>query len=440
MAKFLTSLGPLAPIAVMLLTAGESAAFLGLVVPGEIAVILGGVVAGTGAVPVWLMAAAAVMGAILGDSIGYYWGKRLGPAVSKKPRYEKLTRHLDAASRLIGERGWWALVVARFTSLLRAVVPFAAGMGKMPYPRFFLGNAIGGVAWGVTFTVVGYLAGANYARVEKWFRTGGLILAVVVVLVGSIVWATRWVGQHPEEVQARLAPVLRLPPVAFVVRHATSAGRGRTLVLSALGVGSALWLFGALAQDVLGRDEFFFFDRSILTYLHDHQLAPVVRVARVINDATQPGWVIGGATVMAAGALIRHRPRMAGALAIALVGQWAIIEGVEALIQRAAPPLTPLAPRADYGFPSEHVAAVAALLIIVAWPWSRPRWAIAVRRFGGALILIVLTAAARVTLLIEYPSDVLAATGVAVAWAILVAVAVDPTTGVQFGGSEPAHD
>lgn len=74
MTKLLSSLGPFAPLLVLVLAAGESAAFLGLVIPGEIAVILGGVAAGAGTVPLWTMLAASVFGAVIGDSIGYSLG------------------------------------------------------------------------------------------------------------------------------------------------------------------------------------------------------------------------------------------------------------------------------------------------------------------------------------------------------------------------------
>ena len=189
MTRLFEIVGPFAPIAVFVLAAAESAAFVGVVVPGELAVILGGVAAGTGGVSLWLMIPAAIAGAIAGDSIGYRLGHRIGPALLSRPKMARVSSRMDAAASMLTERGWWALVVARFAAVLRAVVPFAAGMARMPYRKFLLGNAIGGMLWGATFTMVGYLAGANYPRVERWIRTGGLAVVVVLSLVGAIVWA-----------------------------------------------------------------------------------------------------------------------------------------------------------------------------------------------------------------------------------------------------------
>lgn len=429
--RLLGSLGPFAPFAVFLLAASESAAFLGLIVPGEVAVILGGVVAATGTVPVWWMATAAALGAIVGDSVGY--GRRFGPAMLHRPRLRRLAAHLDAASTLVGDRGWWALVVARFTALLRALVPFAAGMGRMPYPRFLFGNALGGIAWGITFTFVGYVAGANYPRVERWFRTGGLVLAGLLAVVGGIVWLTRWAAGHREQILDRLNPLLDLRPVRFVVQRTASPGRGRTLIIAGGVIAALLWMFGALVQDVLGQDEFFFFDRTTLQYVETHRIAWLIDIAAAVNRWTEPAVMAGIAVVAGLVALVRRQSRIAVALTVAVGGQWVVVEGVESLVSRATPLIEPLTDRVDYGFPSEHVAAAAALLVILAWPWTRVRWAASVRRFGAVAVAVAVIAAARIILLVEYPSDVLAAAVVGSAWALLVALALDPEAGVRRG-------
>jgi len=429
---FLTSLGPLAPLAVFLLATGESAAFLGLIIPGEVAVILGGVVAGAGTVPLWVMAVAAIAGAIAGDSIGYLLGSKTGPAMLARPRMAGLSKHLGSASELISERGWWALVAARFTSLLRAVVPFAAGSGGMPYGRFLIGNVIGGIAWGLTFTIAGYVAGANYAKVESWFRAGGLFLAGLIVVIGGLVWITRWASRNRGVVMDRIMAMLELRPIAFIIRRARTDARARTLLVGGIGVAGGIWLFAGLAQDVLGREEFFLFDQAVLRYLDTHPLPLLIDVSRFINTITAPPWVLTGAAVIVVIALARDRHRIAAAVAVAMVGQWMIVELVERLIQRVPPPFTPLAPRLGYGFPSEHVAAFATLLIVIVWPWVRPRWPVAMGRIGAAVALIVIVASARIVLLIEYPSDVTAATAVGIVWALLAGLVFDAVAGFSM--------
>ena len=137
MNAFLDSVGQYAPFLVFLLAAGESAIFLGLFLPGEAAVVFGGVLAGTGRVSLLWAALAAVLGAIVGDSVGYYLGSRYGVRILAAERFAKVAGHIDRAGAMVAERGWWALVVARFTSVLRAVVPFTAGMVRILYERLY---------------------------------------------------------------------------------------------------------------------------------------------------------------------------------------------------------------------------------------------------------------------------------------------------------------
>ncbi len=433
------AVGPFAPIVVFLLAAAESAAFVGVVVPGELAVVLGGVAAGTGGVSLWVMIPAAVVGAIVGDSIGYRLGGRMGPALLTRPRLARVSKRLDAAGTMLATRGWWALVVARFVAVLRAVVPFAAGLGKMPYRRFLLGNAVGGILWGTTFTLVGYIAGANYPRVERWIRTGGLAVVALVATVGGILWVTRWVGRHRLRVAEWLTAFVEHRPLRYLVHGIRRANRPvLTLSFAAGAIVAGLWTFGGLLQDVVGSEEFFFFDQSSMNYLDANRVAVMVAAARVVNAVTASPWPLLLVGVSVAVLLMKGRGRIAGGLAAAAVGQWVLVEITAALVGRTPPGVEPLAPRLDYGFPSEHVALIAAVAVFAAWPWNRPGWRATVTHYGTAAIAVTLAGAARVQLLIDYPSDVIAAAMVATAWTLLVCVAFDSRPPALPAPSPPA--
>lgn len=422
--------GPFAPIVVLLLAAAESAAFVGVVVPGELAVILGGVAAGTGGVALWLMIPAAVVGAIVGDSIGYRLGHRLGPTLLDRPGMAKVSERMDTAVSMLSDRGWWALVVARFAAVLRAVVPFAAGMARMPYRTFLLGNSVGGVLWGTTFTLVGYLAGANYPRVEGWIRTGGLAVVVVVALVGGIVWATRWAERNRARVTARLERLAGLRPLRALIAGVRNSHRSLlTLTVTGLGAIAGLWIFGGLAQDVIGTEEFFLLDLSVLDYLDSNRIPALITVARAVHAVTQPPVLVVALALAAGTGLVLGRRRLVAAAMTASIGQWLIVELTASLVDRRPPGVEALVTRADYGFPSEHVALAAAVAVVASWPWSRPSWRANVTRFGMALVAVTLTGASRVVLLAEYPSDVIAGAAVAAAWALLVCLAFDPRSG-----------
>jgi undecaprenyl-diphosphatase len=419
--------GPWAPLIVLVLAAAESAAFIGVLAPGELAVVLGGVTAGAGGVSVWLMIPAAVVGAVVGDSIGYSLGRRLGPALLSHPRMARFSKHIDAAGEMLSNRGWWALVVARFAAVLRAVVPFAAGMARMRYRRFLLGNAVGGVLWGAGFTLLGYVAGANYTRVERWVRAGGLAVVALALLVGAVVWLTRWTARNRDTVDRwldRIAAFWPLRPLAVGIRR---GGRPAiTLLMTAGAITASLTVFGLLVVDVVGASRVFFFDGSAIRYLDANRIPALIDVARVMNVVTAPAVIGTGAALAGAVLLVRRRVRPAGAVAVAVIGQWLIVELTEMLVHRSPPAAAPLVSRIDAGFPSEHVALVTAVACLLAWPWRRGGWVTTVLRFGNALGVVVVTAAARVVLLVEFPSDTVAAAAVAASWTLLTCLAFDP--------------
>ena len=151
----------------------EASAFVGFVFPGEIAVILGGVVSSQGRIPLWSVIAAAVVGAIIGDSVGYLVGRRWGTnllhgTLGRLPVIRNdLDKHLESAQAYVRRRKGSAVFFGRFTAALRVLVPGLAGMSGVHYPSFLAYNVAGGLLWGTGFAVLGYLAGANYHHVEK---------------------------------------------------------------------------------------------------------------------------------------------------------------------------------------------------------------------------------------------------------------------------------
>ncbi|MET9908273.1 DedA family protein [Streptomyces sp. NPDC006476] len=183
--------GPVVYIVVAGLVFAEDAFFFGFVLPGETAVIVGGVLARQGVVDLVWLAVAVVLAAIAGDGVGYELGRRLGPPVLHS---RPLRRHAHGADRtrdLIRRRGPAAVFIGRFVALFRSLVPAMAGASGMPYRRFFLYNALGGLVWGVGNAVLGYAAGAAYERAEGLVGKTMALVAAVLVVVALVVWRVR---------------------------------------------------------------------------------------------------------------------------------------------------------------------------------------------------------------------------------------------------------
>lgn len=193
---------------VFLLPALEASVFLGFVLPGETAVVVGGFLAYEGKLPVALVVLVASAGAIIGDSVGYEVGHRWGDALLEKaPKRFVKPAHIEQGKQLINRLGGRAVFAGRWTAVLRALVPSLCGTSKMHYRSFLLWNALGGITWATAFTLIGYLAGSAWQRVEHYTNVASYALfgAAVVAVVGIVLWNRRRQAQRDAETEAELA-------------------------------------------------------------------------------------------------------------------------------------------------------------------------------------------------------------------------------------------
>ena len=123
--------------------------------------------------------------AFLGDTLNYWIGHKIGPAVFKRDDSIWLRKkHLDKAHAFFEKYGGRAVILARFVPIVRTFVPFVAGAGSMTYSRFIAYNLIGGFVWIYFFTYAGFMFG-NQPFVQKNFKL--VILAIIILSVVPIV-------------------------------------------------------------------------------------------------------------------------------------------------------------------------------------------------------------------------------------------------------------
>lgn len=175
--------GPLAYLLVGLLAFGESAAFLGMVLPGETALLFGGVLAAHGSVSLPAMVAVGVLAAIAGDSVGYETGRRFGPGLKASRTGRRIgAARWARAEAMLQRAGGKAVFAARFVAVIRALMPTLAGMGRLPYRRFVAWNAAGGLVWGAGFVLLGYAAAGSISVIDRYLRLGWVPLVVGIAL------------------------------------------------------------------------------------------------------------------------------------------------------------------------------------------------------------------------------------------------------------------
>jgi len=162
----------------------------GLPLPGETVTLLGGYAAGSGQLQVFGVLGAAAAGAMLGDNLGYWVGRRAGwPLILRVGRLlgqspEQLERLRDAFQRHSGK----SVLLGRFVAVLRVVAGPMAGAVHMPYRRFLLCNAAGALLWACTMVGLAWLGGrwvplATMVRGVVQFGLGALVLLALVLLL-----------------------------------------------------------------------------------------------------------------------------------------------------------------------------------------------------------------------------------------------------------------
>jgi membrane-associated protein len=195
---FLHSIPPAAVVGlVFLIPATESALVLGLLLPGELAVVTGGVLAARSHVPLGPIIAAAVAGAILGDTLGYLVGRRYRKLIARRLP----TKRWKKAEGWLRDRGPFAVFLARFTAFIRTLMPPVAGAAKLAYPVFLRWSVAAGILWGIGSVLLGYFAARNVEKILRWSSAG---LAVLAIGAGvGIYFATRHRGRRRRRATAQ---------------------------------------------------------------------------------------------------------------------------------------------------------------------------------------------------------------------------------------------
>lgn len=173
---------------------------MGIPAPGETALVTAAVYAGTThRLSIMLVIAAAAVGAIIGDNVGYMVGRRFGSRLLL--RYGRLLKldppRIRLGQFLFARHGGKVVFFGRFVAVLRALAALLAGINCMPWNRFLFFNATGGVVWATVFGLGGYLSGQEIERVKRPFAIAGLSLAI-----GAAVAFGWFVRRHEASLQA----------------------------------------------------------------------------------------------------------------------------------------------------------------------------------------------------------------------------------------------
>lgn len=172
-------------VGLFLIVFAESGLFFGFFLPGDSLLFTAGFLASQGLLNIWLLAPLLFVAAVLGDAVGYWFGRKVGPRIfSKKDSVVFNPEHVKKAHDFFEKHGKKAIILARFLPIIRTFTPIVAGVAKMEYSVFLAFNLLGGLFWTVGLLLLGYFLGSLVPNADRYLLPIVLVIIVVSLLPG----------------------------------------------------------------------------------------------------------------------------------------------------------------------------------------------------------------------------------------------------------------
>lgn len=171
-------------LGVALIVFAESGLLIGFFLPGDSLLFTAGFLTYAGLLPVniHLLVLILFIAAVVGDSVGYTFGRKAGPRVFSKPDARLFRQeYVQTAQGFYEKHGGKTIIIARFVPVVRTFAPIVAGVGKMEYKKFLAFNLLGGLLWAAGVTYAGYFLG-------RWFEHMGweidhVLLPIIALII-----------------------------------------------------------------------------------------------------------------------------------------------------------------------------------------------------------------------------------------------------------------
>jgi len=162
----------------------ESGLLIGFFLPGDSLLFTTGFLIHAGFLPVNLHLAVLLIfiAAVVGDSVGYTFGRRLGPRIFHKQDARLFKQeYIQRAQDFYEKHGGKTIIIARFIPIVRTFAPIVAGAGKMEYKRFITFNIVGGLLWSAGVTYAGYFLGSVFESMG--LEIDHILLPIIAIII-----------------------------------------------------------------------------------------------------------------------------------------------------------------------------------------------------------------------------------------------------------------
>ena len=418
----------------------ETTIGIGLILPGSTIILFLGALSARGYLDIGDLIWFSVLGAIIGDNVNYYLGRKYGAQWLKGGFWFFKVNHIENAKHFLDVHGAKSIFLGRFIPSVKEIVPFIAGSVKMNQRTFMFWNVLGAIGWGFEWVLAGYIFAQSLNLATLWLSRAGLFFALSLIFVG-ILYCCKWLivrrgkqfwiictslGQSIKEAVIKNEHVfvwMQEHPrsISFLkARCDTSLFSGLTLSISTLAFVYVLALFGGVVEDLITSD-------SIIAA--DIRIANLFMVLRTDGLTSFFTWItlLGKSQVilvfiLISGALLWlwGKKYCIFPLFIAVAGSGLFTYLGKLVFHRPRPEMAVYAEH-SFSFPSGHATVAVAfygfvgyLLVRFSQSWNRK-----VNIFFTTLFIIIAVGFSRIYLGEHYLSDVWSGYLVGTMWLIL---------------------
>lgn len=195
-------------LGLFLIIFAESGLLVGFFLPGDSLLFTAGLLSSQDKLPALpILLAGCFAAAVVGDQVGYLFGRRVGPSLFNRPDSRVFKQeYVEKSQAYFAAHGSKTIVLARFVPVVRTFAPILAGVGRMHYRTFVLYNVLGGFLWAVGVTTLGYVLGETIPSIDKY-----LLPAIAVIIGISLVPVLLEVRKARRESAAAMATPMPEP-------------------------------------------------------------------------------------------------------------------------------------------------------------------------------------------------------------------------------------
>ncbi|MCR6663780.1 MAG: bifunctional DedA family/phosphatase PAP2 family protein [Luteimonas sp.] len=265
-----------AGIVIFLIAFADAVIVLGAIVPALPLLFAIGVLIGIGEISGPYAVACAALGALAGDGLSYWIGRRWGPGLRGLWPFSKYPQLLDRGELLFRRNAVKSIVVARYVGAIRQFVPAIAGIARMPMRRYLPVSLFACVSWAVLFLAPGWIFGASYDAVAavagRLTIVLGALLVVLALAWAVVVYSYRWFDAHANSLLERALKWTREHPrlgryaAALIDPKRPESASLAILAVCLLAIG---WACFALLATVLMRDEPLRIDLAVFQFMYE---------------------------------------------------------------------------------------------------------------------------------------------------------------------------